>query len=151
MNRCYLIEDYQGNRFEVRFSDIIQNQINNIQTYNQDNNKALSQWYEYIEGIVNYISNPSIAWDYANQHTKYKNGTRFMSTFNYNVGYSVKTNTYGAYVYIFQVNLNPQAFGLKVPPSLREGKHISKTIRLTEAQFKKMLTECITKIINEIA
>lgn len=25
------------------------------------------------------------------------------------------------------------------------------TIRLTEAQFKKMLTECITKIINEIA
>ena len=27
----------------------------------------------------------------------------------------------------------------------------NRTLRLTEAQFKRMLTECITKIINEIA
>lgn len=74
-----------------------------------------------------------------------------MSTFNYNVGYSIKTNAYGAYVYIFQVNLNPQAFGLKVPPSLKENKCSYTTIRLTESQFKRLLTECVTKIINEIA
>ena len=149
MERFYIVEDNQASRFRVILSKDIRTKISIIHTYNQNNNKALSQWYEYIEGIVNYISNPSIAWDYANQHTVYKNGTRFMSTFNYNVGYSVKTNANGAYVYIFQVNLNPEAFGLKVPPSLRESKHISKTIRLTETEFKQMLVECITKIINE--
>ncbi|MDE6522691.1 MAG: hypothetical protein K2L17_07730 [Muribaculaceae bacterium] len=31
------------------------------------------------------------------------------------------------------------------------GESKKKSIRLTEAQFKRMLTECITKIINEIA
>lgn len=151
MKRFYIVEDNRASKFRVIFSKNIRTEINVIHTYNQNNNKALSQWYEYIEGIVNYISNPSIAWDYANQHTVYKNGTRFMSTFNYNVGYSIKTNAYGAYVYIFQVNLNPQAFGLKVPPSLKENKCSYTTIRLTESQFKRLLTECVTKIINEIA
>ncbi len=35
--------------------------------------------------------------------------------------------------------------------NLGESKNKKNTIRLTEAQFKRLLTECITKIINEIA
>lgn len=75
MKRFYIVEDNRASKFRVIFSKNIRTEINVIHTYNQNNNKALSQWYEYIEGIVNYISNPSIAWDYANQHTVYKNGT----------------------------------------------------------------------------
>ena len=33
----------------------------------------------------------------------------------------------------------------------RINENRQQTIRLTEAQFKRVLTECITKIINEIA
>lgn len=157
MNLCYIKEDTLPKKLSVIFSKEITSNIDTIYEYNLSNNAALSQWYDYIEGIKRYISNPSIAWDYANQHLKYPNGTRFVR--NFNIGYTVKTNDYGAYVYIFQMDLKPQEFGLKVPPTIKENKqesnrtNIMKTnknvVRLTESNLRNIIAESVKRVLNE--
>lgn len=157
MNLCYIKEDTLPKKLSVIFSKEITTNIDTIYKYNQSNNEALSQWYDYIEGIKRYISNPSIAWDYANQHLKYPNGTRFVR--NFNIGYTVKTNDYGAYVYIFQMDLKPQEFGLKVPPTIKENKqvfnrtNIMKTnknvVRLSESKLRNIISETVKKVLRE--
>ncbi len=41
----------------------------------------------------------------------------FISDFDYNIGYTIKTNntTQQQYVYVFMANLKPDEFGLIVP------------------------------------
>lgn len=51
----------------------------------------------------------------------------------------------GAYVYVFKMNLKPEEYGLDIPPSLTEGKNI---IRLTESQFRQILVESISAVLN---
>ena len=53
-------------------------------------------------------------------------------------------------VSFFQVSANMVKI-YRLIQSTNVDESYRKTIRLTEAQFKRMLTECITKIINEIA
>lgn len=89
-NQNRLNEDKLPSKFYVRFSTKIVREIDAIETFNQHNYDGLSQWYDYLEGLKNYISNPAIAWDYTNRHIKFPNGTRFIRDFNYNVGYTVK-------------------------------------------------------------
>lgn len=145
MRQCNIIEGRESYRFKVYFSDELKLKINTIYIHNQDKPQALSQWNEYLEWIRKYMSTPSIAWNYANQHIEQPNGTYFAEAYGCNIIYSIETDANGIYVLIHQVNLKPQEFGLN------EAKRLYQTITLTEAQFKKMLTECITKILKGIA
>lgn len=70
-----LNEDVILTKLIVVLSDDIQERINNIDWYNRNNIDALSQWHNYLDGLVNYISNPVIAWDNMNRYQHFPNGT----------------------------------------------------------------------------
>lgn len=70
-----LNEDVILTKLIVVLSDDIQERINNIDWYNRNNIDALSQWHNYLDGLVNYISNPVIAWDNMNWYQHFPNGT----------------------------------------------------------------------------
>lgn len=92
MNQYFLLEDKFPKRLPVLFSFDILNRIDVIEKYNKNNPDAIYQWYDYIKTVENYISDPVIAWDTMERHIKFPNGTRFITEFNFNVGYSVKFN-----------------------------------------------------------
>ena len=94
--------------------------------------------------MIDYLSNPVIAWDYVGRHTQFPNGAKFIRDFNYNIGYTIKTNDTSnrTYVYVFMLNLNPEEFGLKVPPTLKENK-----IVLTESNLRKIISETLKRLL----
>lgn len=153
MNKFYLMEEKPLPKLPVVFSSEINNKIDLIADYNQNNLTALSEWHDYIDVLKSYISNQKIAWDNANRYTHYPNGAVHLVELGYDVTYIVSIDEIRDinYVYVFKMDLKPQDFGLEIPPITEGLKEKPTKIRLTEAQFKRMLTECITKIINEIA
>lgn len=143
MKQYQLYEDRLPSKLLVRFSYDISKKINTIDSYNQNNIGAVSQWYDYLDGIKSYLSNPVIAWDYTNRFSQFPNGARFIRDFDYNVGYTIKTNntTNQPYVYVFMVNLKPEEFGLEVPSNVSENvqRHIS-----------RIVSESINNLVREI-
>lgn len=131
MKRQLLKEDRLPPKLFVRFSSKIINEIDAIDTSNQGNLDGLSNWHDYLDGMISYISNPVIAWDNTNRHHRLPNGTRFIADFDYNVGYTIKTNntTQQQYVYVFMANLKPEEFGLIVP---QINESIKKALSLIE-------------------
>lgn len=154
MRIFHLFEDISATKLKVIFSSKIIHDIYSIRTINQNNLEGLSQWYEYIDRIKKWLSNPSIAWDYANRFTKFPNGARYISDINYNIGYTVKTNQYGAYVYVFMINLNLEEFGLLKENIIQNVHNIMKTkkkvIKLTESDLHNMIAEGVRQALNEL-
>ena len=149
MKRFYLIEEILPPKLPLSFSSKIKNQINLIKDYNQDNPDALSQWYDYIDNLKSYISNRKIAWDYANRYVHFPNGAVHLVELGYDATFIVSTDKTRNinYVYVFRVDLKPQDFGLKIPPTTEHKKRI---LKLTESQFKEYLVEKIEKVLFEI-
>lgn len=141
-----LNEDKYLSKLSVRFSYKLFKEIKEIENYNQNNPQTLSLWLEYLNEAKNYISNRAIAWNYNRRNIKFPNGTFFIKDFDYNIGYTIKTNieTNGAYVYIFMMNLKLEEFGLKAPIALKENKS---TIILKESQLHFIIREAIKKIM----
>ena len=131
-------------KLPVVLSSKISRKISAINAYNQNNTDEISQWYDYIEGMIDYLSNPVIAWDYMGRHSLFPNGARFIRDFNYNIGYTIKTNSTSncAYVYVFRLNLNPEGFGLRVPSALKENK-----IVLTESNLRRIIFETLKRFL----
>ena len=154
MQRYQLNENKLPYRLFVKFSQKIVNDINQIYSYNINNDEAISQWSDYLEWIKDYLSNPSIAWDYANRYTRFPNGAIYLSDFHCNVGYAIQytRNTQQPYVYIFMANLKPEEYGLKVPPTLNENKQPTNRIvyHLKEYQLRRIIRESIKKVLNII-
>ncbi len=149
MKRYYIIEDKLPRKLLVKFSATIYKQINSIAYFNRNNIEVLSQWYDYLNGIKTYLSNPSIIWDNTGRYIQWQNGARFINDFGYNVAYSIvnDTTTNKNFVYVFKVNLALEEFDLKVPPLLTENKHI---VRLTDSDLKFIITECVRRVIRDI-
>ena len=139
-----LKEDKRPQNLYVMFSKEIMRLLENVYAYNQNNINALSQLSDYLDGLRNYISNPVIAWDYTNKYSRYPNGTIYMNDFDYNVGYSIITDkaTGLPCVYVFKLNLDLEAFGLKMPP-LKEESLFS----VTKSDIKNMVMESVCRII----
>lgn len=132
-------------RIIVGFSKEISNRIESIYKYNQGN-EALIQWSEYLATIRKYISNPSIAFDYKHSSVHFRNGAILLKDFGCDAIYYIKTNgNHPPYVYIFKINLKTDEYGLKVPPTLQEGKSV---VRLTESDLRFIVTECARKIVE---
>lgn len=138
MKLHYLNEDKLPPKLQVIFSSKIIKKMDFIENFNQDNIDALSQWYYYIEGVKSYISNPSIAWDYTNRYSHFPNGAIHLKELNYDVMFIVKKNR--NYVYVFKIDLKPQEFGLKVPPTLEENR---------ESIISRIITETINNYLKK--
>ena len=54
MKRYYITEDKLPRKLLVKFSATIYKQINSIAYFNRNNIEALSQWYDYLNGLKTY-------------------------------------------------------------------------------------------------
>lgn len=148
-----LNEDVILTKLIVVLSDDIQERINNIDWYNRNNIDALSQWHNYLDGLVNYISNPVIAWDNMNRYQHFPNGTTHITELGYDVTFMVKMNkkTHQSYVFVCEINLNAEEFGLEQPSLFETQQHHDLTkrrIRLTESDLYGIVQECVHRILN---
>lgn len=148
-----LNEDVILTKLIVVLSDDIQERINNIDWYNRNNIDALSQWHNYLDGLVNYISNPVIAWDNMNRYQHFPNGTPHITELGYDVTFMVKMNkkTHQSYVFVCEINLNAEEFGLEQPSLFETQQHHNLTkrrIRLTESDLYGIVQECVHRILN---
>ena len=55
MNRFYLKEDKRLPKLSVRFSPDITYRIESVNAQNYGNQEALSQWNDYIDGIIRIV------------------------------------------------------------------------------------------------
>lgn len=137
MAKKYIFEDTRLPKLFVGYTDKIQQQIDDIVSYNKGNNN-LSQWLEYIDSLLSYIGNPVIAWDNTGKYIK-KNDTTHVKELGYDVQFKIETdNNNKNFVEIVKLSYNLKKFGLQSPPSLTESKSISKnkTIRLNNTNLK---------------
>ena len=151
MNSFLLKEDYKILPLPVILSSKLKNRINAIKIYNQNNINGISQWNIYLKGIINYIEKRSIAFDYSNRSSLLPNKTRYNNDLNYGIGYQIMTDTNDcAFAFVFMMNLKPEEFGLKVPPTLKEDKQYNNPIRkvyhLNESDIR-MIVRCIIQEI----
>ena len=155
MKQYRLYEDKRPRKLHVITSQKIDKRIDDIYTYNQDNIVAVRAWLEYIEDLEDYISNPAIAFDYTHRYVHFPNGAIHLMELGYDVSFIVKSdNTNGQlFVYIFDINLNYENFGLTDPSNITDHKihniMSKKTkIRLTETQLHRVIRQCLSETKN---
>lgn len=104
MRQHLLFEDKLPPNLLVVISAKISMKIEYVIKCNQNNTNGLNNWCKYLDWLKEYISNRSIAFDYANRCSKFPNGAYFLNDFNIGVGYTIKSHKYTRqpYVYIFK-------------------------------------------------
>ena len=125
MKQYVLNEDKLPPKLFVLFSPQINKQMDDIYACNQKNVKALYEWYDYIDGIRNHLSNSTIAWDNQGKYWRSRSGEMHLNDFGYDATYMIRISkkTGLPYVYVTNINLNPQNFGLRVS-SMSEKRYI---------------------------
>ena len=131
----FQIKEEKIKKLPVRFSQEIANEIEWINFRNFGNDEALSQWNDYIETIICYISDPVIAWDNMNRYRHNSYGETFIKELGMDVGFVIEidNHTNKSFVYIFYLDLNIEEFGLK------ESKQRNRTLIITEQQYNELL------------
>lgn len=144
MKHYLLKEDNPLPRLDVVFSNKILIKIEDISTTNIYNKEELSLWNSYLDGMVRWISNPVIAWDNTNRYYHDTDGTTRITEHGYDVSFVIKTNrkTGKNYIYLFDMKLNYENFGLKRPRYFME--NIDKQTRLD-----RIITETLNRVIRE--
>ena len=155
MEQHLLFEDKYPPKFLVLISSKILKDIEFVLRYNRNNTEGIYRWREYLNLVKDYLSNRTIAFDYANRDSRLPNGTYFLNDFNCGVGYTIKYNkfTKQPYVYIFMLNMKLEDFGLEFP-NITESNNITKTrsksksiIRLTESDLCYIVKNCINEVL----
>ena len=176
----FQIKEEKRPKLPVRFSQEIANEIEWINFRNFGNDEALSQWNDYIEGIILHISDPVIAWDNMNRYRHTSNEETFINENGMDVGFLIEidNHTNQSFVYVFYLDLNIDEFGLveskqrgkkliiteqqynelmQKPLGINvkdmrtnESKERKNVIRLTESMLKSMIAESLREALNEI-
>ena len=153
MIKKILNEDKRPQKLSIWFIPKISDKITEIIEFNYNNQSALTQWEESIEGMKDYISNPVIAFDYIKRCRHNPSGTMCNNYFGYNITYAIKQNKISGipYVCIFDINLKLEEFGLKDPSKIQEYKQpideAVQVIHLTESDIQKMVIRVIQEIV----
>ena len=119
MRRSFIFDNYKRPKLPVIFSSEIIEKIDLIELANHDDKEMLSNFYDYIESVKNYISNPVIAWDYMNRYIHLKNGAVHIKELGYDVTFFLVADEFN-YLYVFDLCLNPEGCEWVVPPHLEE-------------------------------
>ena len=148
MNRDRLYEEKLPRKFTVILSPKIIREMEEIYRLNSNKVNELYQWYSYIDDVQNYVSNRAVAWNYQAGNIRFPNGALFIKDFDYNVGYTIKTNKYTeqTYVYVFMMNLKTEEFGLKRPPVIQESKK-KRQIVIKEFQLHSIIHKTIRRLL----
>ena len=129
----------------VFFITEIEDRIDYIKFRNQFNIDGLSQWQNYLDWIARFISNKSIAWDYAGQFKSDRYGNVYFNSLGYNLVFNFEKDeeTTQLYVVIVDIDLNIDEFGLN------ESKTRKNTNRLTETYLYHIIKTTIRSVLRE--
>ena len=148
MIRYCLNEDIRLEKLPVRYSDELKARIEDVVFYNKFESENINQWVNDLKGIVSWLSNPAIAWDNQNEFIHYDDGEIYIKKYgilfeilNYIDMQGVEHN----FVYVLDVDINPQDYNLKVPPYLNENKRI---IPLTESHIRHIVRETLRRYLQ---
>ena len=135
MKKHFLYEDKPLAKLPIILSKDLSLKIENILEHNQGNNEV-RDWFENIESVKNQLSYNGIAWDNTGSHNYSEDGEVSCNIFGYDVLYMIKTNalTQKNYVYVININLKPEEFGLN------------------ENAYRKLqliIKECVRSVIKE--
>lgn len=149
-------EDILPQKIPLIYSARIRREIKDAMDANQNNQEGLSKWKEYVDGITDYVSNRSIAFDYRNAYPHFQNGATFINDFGYNVGFNfIEDSTTGQLmIFVFMVNLNLEEFGLKEPQNEQNNNmekliHMERKHQINEARLKRIVSESISRHIGK--
>ena len=164
MKTRWLKEDKRLAKLPVVFSPEIFQSIENLHQRNYDNPEALTEWDNYLDGVIGYISNPVIAWDNMGKFSHKPNGETYISEGDIEVGFIIKVDntTHQSFIYVFRINFHNENYGLRESitkigtvigeysccKNVLQGKP-SKNIIVTESDIKNMVLECVCRFISE--
>ena len=148
MQTYYLYEDKRLPKLPIWVSSNISNKIGYVKYYNRDNIDGINRLIEEFEILVDYISNPVIAFDNAGRYIHYPNGATHMVELGFDASYIIKNNNKNncAYVYIFDIKIDLTKFGLKTPPPLTESAN--NVYHINESRLRQIIQESIQNVLN---
>ena len=159
MKSFYLNEDNKLMKLPVRYSDKLTEKIEEIIFYNSFEKENLKQFLNDLKGIVNWMSNPVIAWDNNDDFIHYDNEETYIG--KYGILFKVLTDRDERgiernFVYVIDIILAPRDYNLNVPSNIDENKHYITTkdtrnkVILTEGQLHEVIKETVRRILTEI-
>lgn len=130
-------------KFSVRFSDEINDTIDDVIFLNQFEEEKLKEWHDFLDGMVSRISDPVIAWDNMNifQHDEGIHHIQIDGNYGYDVLYTFEEDeeTGTTYIYVFKANLRIRQHGLELPfgvyESQRPRKNLNEGLRRIKLKF----------------
>lgn len=151
MNHYLLCEDKLPPKLYVTFSWNISKCIEDIEKDRRNNDDALLQWADYLEVLKHYISNPVIAYDYNNRYQHYQNGAIHLKELGFDVSFIVKIGrkTNLPYVYIFDMKLNCENYGLINPFTTSLKNNINGVSEDFDRRLNRIITETLNRVIRE--
>jgi len=139
----YLKEDKRPQKIPVRFSNEVAERISYIDWKNYNNIESIVQLHNYIVGLISWLSNPVIAWDYLNKYQHSKNGTTRIVEHGYDVSFRLNSDDNNIlYILILGININVDEFGL-----IQENIQLK---QISESQLRRIIRESIKKVLNII-
>lgn len=120
-----LKEDKTLPKLPIIFSTEVSNKIDEVFDFNKNDDNALSQFNDYIEGLKSYISNPVIAWDNMGRYQHSANGQVHIRELGYDVTFIIDVSTDKNFVYVIELKLKTKDCEWKLPPYLDECLKIS--------------------------
>lgn len=150
MKHFRVTESNLPTKLSVIFSDEIANLIDDIDFHNQFETEKIKEWHNYIEGMISWISNPTIAWDNTNQYQHdYENNITHIRDNGYDVTFVMDTSK--SCILITNADLKYEDFGLK-NPSLYEGKLYNqkshkRSYVISESQLHSIIRETLRRVL----
>lgn len=148
-----LLEVRKTNKFTVVFSKEIAEKIEDIVSYNKNNSAYISEFHNYIDSMVNYISNPVIAWDNQGRYTHSKNGYTHIVELGFDITYMIKINqaTNKSYIFVVEAKLVPDGLDLNIPYYMTESNKTNRQrIRLTENGLRRIIKKCLYETLYKL-
>lgn len=126
MARNSINEDQPLPKYLIRFSEKFQDKIRELNSYNRDNSRGLSDWQEDFKGFLSLLSNPAIAWGNNHNIEIDSDGVLKNKVLGYEVAYQIRNDTkvHKDYIFIANVILRPRLsdFDLELPDYIIEQK-----------------------------
>lgn len=140
----------QNKPMTVIYADSIIYEIEHITEYNEDNVYGIAEWRKHLNGIRKYISDWSIAFDYANQFTRINDKVTLIEDFGYNLYYSLIEDTnHQIVVYVSQVNLAYEDYGLEYPLYENRRKYNKSNI-ISQSRLMNIIRASVRQALREV-
>ena len=150
--RVTINEDKRLEPYKVWFTPTVKHDIAVIKAYNRNNIEGVQQLQNYLRELMQYISNPSLAWDNIGKYPHVYNGATHVNELGFNFLYFIKNSKFEHkdYVCVVKIYFNLDTFGLRnpfVPNGSNQGTITC--VKLNRMNIDKIITETINSYLRK--